>query len=315
MRLSTALNQKLSTDAMLLVQSKLSKTQLQLASGKSILTPSDDVSATYSALTISKHIGNTTQYTDNLVQAKARLETEESTLTSAEGILSKLKDNAVRGQTGTLSASDRIAIGQDALGLMDTMFGIANTIGPTSEYMFGGYQSQTQPFGKVLAAAGPPAVYNFPWQGNAVPPAPTNEQRSVQVGPSRFVADSDSGYYVFGSSPTTAGPNQDVFTTIQKFANNMLNNTMTQSDINDLDLAMQRIREVHSTVGNRLASLDVQSEINGAFVTHLKGVLADVQDLDYTSAISRFNLQTQTLQAAQQSYAKVQDLTLFSYIR
>lgn len=315
MRISTALAQKLGTDAMMLQQAKLTKTQMQVASGKKFLSPSDDVAATTNALDITQFVATTTQYQSNATQVQGRLEVEESSLASAVDIMGRLKELSVQGNNGALSATDRIAIGKEALELMDNMLGLANTLGPNGDYLFSGYQAQTAAFGKTLAVAGPPDVYTFPWQGNAVPPALPNEQRTVQVGATRFVADGDSGNYVFGSAPTMAGPTQDVFTTIQTFANNMLNNTPISTDIGDLDLAAQRIIEVRSSVGDRLNAVENQKSMNDAFNLQMKSVLSDIQDLDYTEAISRFNTQTQVLQAAQQAFAKVQNLSLFNFLR
>lgn len=315
MRVSTAWAQQLGVNSMLMQQAKLTETQMQLASGKKYLSPSDNVAATSNALDINVFLSVTEQYQTNSESAISRLSAEESVLAGAVDIMDRLKQLAVQGENGTLGAADRVVLGEEALQLLDTMHSLANTLGPNGDYLFGGYQAQTQPFGKTLAAAGPPAVYTFPWQGNPVPPAPSNEQRTIEIGPSRSVADGDSGYYVFGSSPISAGGTQDVFTTIQTFANNMLNNTPTTSDIDDIESAAQRFRTVRSNVGDRLNAVDDQRNINSAYVLQMQQTLSQVQDLDYTEAISRMNLQTQGLQAAQQAYVKVQGLSLFNYLR
>jgi len=46
----------------------------------------------------------------------------------------------------------------------------------------------------------------------------------------------------------------------------------------------------------------------------MKTVLSETEDLDYAEAISRFNLQTISLQAAQQTFTTVQRLSLFNYL-
>jgi flagellar hook-associated protein 3 FlgL len=46
----------------------------------------------------------------------------------------------------------------------------------------------------------------------------------------------------------------------------------------------------------------------------LKSTLSDVQDLDYTEAITRMNKDQLALEAAQSSFAKIAKLTLFNYI-
>jgi len=46
----------------------------------------------------------------------------------------------------------------------------------------------------------------------------------------------------------------------------------------------------------------------------MKTVASEIGDLDYAEAISQFNLQNVALQAAQQAYTRVQNLSLFNYL-
>jgi flagellar hook-associated protein 3 FlgL len=46
----------------------------------------------------------------------------------------------------------------------------------------------------------------------------------------------------------------------------------------------------------------------------MKTVLSETEDLDYAEAISKFNLQSVSLQAAQQAYSRVQGLSLFNFL-
>jgi len=61
MRVSTGQLQRSGLDAMLDQQSKLGKTQLQLSTGKRLLSPSDDPAATATILTIKESIQITKQ--------------------------------------------------------------------------------------------------------------------------------------------------------------------------------------------------------------------------------------------------------------
>ena len=59
---------------------------------------------------------------------------------------------------------------------------------------------------------------------------------------------------------------------------------------------------------------DQQAETNDAFNLQLKETLSELQDLDYAEAISRLNIQMLALQAAQQTFAKTQSMSLFNYL-
>lgn len=84
--------------------------------------------------------------------------------------------------------------------------------------------------------------------------------------------------------------------------------------VEELDQGLEKILQVRAGAGARLNALDNQREINADFQLQLEETLSEVQDLDYAEAISRFELQLVALQAAQQSFAKLQGLTLFNFL-
>ena len=84
--------------------------------------------------------------------------------------------------------------------------------------------------------------------------------------------------------------------------------------LDDFDRSLENIITTQSSVGVRLKVLDSQKNMNDDYNLNMKSVLSNVQDLDYAEAISRFNLENVSLQAAQQAYAQVKKLSLFDYI-
>ncbi|MGZ5006623.1 MAG: flagellar hook-associated protein FlgL [Methylobacter sp.] len=84
--------------------------------------------------------------------------------------------------------------------------------------------------------------------------------------------------------------------------------------LTDLDSALNSFLEARTSVGIRLNVLDDQESQNEKFVLDTKQTLSETQDLDYAEAISRFQLQSTALQAAQQTFAKVKGLSLFNYL-
>ncbi len=84
--------------------------------------------------------------------------------------------------------------------------------------------------------------------------------------------------------------------------------------LTDLDAAQSRALEAATSVGVRLNALDDQEATNEKFILDTKTTLSQVQDLDYAEAMSRFQLQSLALQASQQAFAKINDLSLFKYL-
>ncbi|MGZ5056253.1 MAG: flagellar hook-associated protein FlgL [Methylobacter sp.] len=84
--------------------------------------------------------------------------------------------------------------------------------------------------------------------------------------------------------------------------------------LTDLDAALGSFLDARSSVGARLNALDNQESQNEKYVIDTKATLSETQDLDYADAISKYQLQTTALQAAQQTFSKIKDLSLFNYL-
>jgi flagellar hook-associated protein 3 FlgL len=82
----------------------------------------------------------------------------------------------------------------------------------------------------------------------------------------------------------------------------------------NLDQALDSVSNQRAAVGNRLAHVESIDDLNQDFKLQLETVLSATQDLDYAEAVSRFNLQLTSLQAAQQAYTKTSELSLFRYL-
>lgn len=126
----------------------------------------------------------------------------------------------------------------------------------------------------------------------------------------------------FAIAPST---NQDVFTTLQNLADVLgtgYSDSASQAQFNnsinrvlaDLDQAMGNILKVSAQVGSRLNALDNQAQINDDLVFTLERARSEIEDLDYAEAVSRMNTQLVSLQAAQQAFVKIQNLSLFNYL-
>ena len=76
----------------------------------------------------------------------------------------------------------------------------------------------------------------------------------------------------------------------------------------------QGIIDANAQVGTDMNVVDSQNSVLDEISLRLKTTLSDVQDLDYTEAITKMNKDQLALEAAQSSFAKISKLTLFSYI-
>ena len=118
----------------------------------------------------------------------------------------------------------------------------------------------------------------------------------------------------------------DVFASIRAVADALASpNSLSSSyakETNDLSQALSSIDQsiIHTqsnrtTIGNRLQLLDNRAEENAAVFIRLEKQISELQDLDFAEAVSNLNIQSTALQAAQQSYVRIQGLSLFNFLR
>ena len=90
--------------------------------------------------------------------------------------------------------------------------------------------------------------------------------------------------------------------------------TITDEILTDLDNALDSFLQARTAIGSRLKTMDNQEVQNEKFILDLQTTLSNIEDLDYAEAVTRFNLQDIALQAAQQSFTRVQNLSLFNFL-
>ena len=81
-----------------------------------------------------------------------------------------------------------------------------------------------------------------------------------------------------------------------------------------LPQAIGAVLNVRTKVGSRLAVIENQVDSNAALTLSTQETLAGLEDLDYAEAISRLSLEVSMLEAAQQSFVRTQQLSLFNFL-
>lgn len=123
-----------------------------------------------------------------------------------------------------------------------------------------------------------------------------------------------------------ASSSQNMFATIQNVITALSSATTTNADrgtlgnvlaheLQNLDQAMDNVLRVRADVGTRLGELDALSSGAGDLDLQYQQTLSNLQDLDYTEAISNLSKQQMVLEAAQASFVRVTGLSLFDYLR
>ena len=394
MRVSTQAFFQNSVATLQRLQRELGEIQEQVATGRRIQRPSDDPVGSARALNLRQSLEGIEQYQRNAGLAENRLRLEEETLTGVTDLLQRARELTLQAANGTQTQETRTFIATELRQGLDQLLALANTRDASDEYLFGGYQTGTQPFTRTASGF----VYNGD-QG----------QRFAQISRTGQIADSDPGDRIFarireGNGQTVAtadaanagtgviynndatgvtgynyeryriaftaadnwevrdaantviatgpfepgdsiafggldfriegapaagdafdiapSPNTDVFSIVDRLATALERGVATDAeraildaDVNrgiaGLDQALSRVLEVRTGVGSRLATLESQIDANAGASLVLQESIADIEDLDYAAAISALTQQSAALEAAQQSFLRVQGLSLF----
>lgn len=118
-------------------------------------------------------------------------------------------------------------------------------------------------------------------------------------------------------------PNQDVFSTLQAFADalalpgtapadNARRANAFGSAIGDITTAQGHMLAMRATVGARMNDIDTANDGRSLQSVTLAESISSIRETDYAEAISRLNLQMVALEAAQKTMLQTQGMTLFS---
>jgi flagellar hook-associated protein 3 FlgL len=183
MRVSTSQVYALGVAGIARQQEKLLHTQQQVATGKRVLTPSDDPVASTQALEIDQAASRLEQYSANIDVAKAALGLDESVLSQVTDILQSIRTTAVNAGGASLSDADRASLAGDVQGRLEQLMALANSKDGNGKYMYAGFAVDTQPF--VVAPSGAVA-----YQGD-------QGVRVLDAAPGRAMALGENGAAVF----------------------------------------------------------------------------------------------------------------------
>lgn len=141
-------------------QSALSETQDQLSTGKKLTKPSDDPVGAAKLIRITEELDKITQYNRNTNLLKSSLEQQETVLSSIKDSANRARVLSVQAGNGIMTQDDKNAIASEMKQIRNEIFDLMNSQNSGREYIFAGYQSQTQAFSYNYANPGNKFSFN-----------------------------------------------------------------------------------------------------------------------------------------------------------
>lgn len=183
-RISTSQLYANSLNGILKEQSRISKYNLELSSGKRITSPADAPVAAAQVVNINAALGSFSTWASNAQAAQNRLGSENTQLQSVQDLIGRMRTLALQMANATVSNQDRQNGAATVKAYLSQLIGFANAQGPNGNYLFAGSRTNTQPF-------------SFDTSGNQVTYQGDSGQRTLAVSASDSVAVSDPGNTLF----------------------------------------------------------------------------------------------------------------------
>lgn len=319
MRVTTSMIFNNGTKGIQNLQSDWFKLQNQLSTGRRILSPEDDPIGASEALQVSQSQGVNKQFLDNQATAKSQLSYLETTLGNVGDNLMSIFERATEAGNTTYSAAQRNMIAEELKQRMGSLIGLANTRDGTGLYIFSGYQSTTEPF--QLNSAVTPGVDHALGTNTYVNYGGDAGQSELQVSSSKSMATAENGLDAFMQvkDPQGVVTTKSLFDGVQNMVE-LLDGTRpyTAADyaqaLDDIKSSLNHVATVRASVGARLNALDSLTSAGEDIGFLYDARLSELQDLDYTAAISEFSRVQTQLEAAQLTFKQTSQMSLFNIL-
>ncbi len=274
-------------------QRSLFKLQEQLASGKAVNSLSDDPVNAGRILRSKSTLEAFDQYTRNANTGLTYLSIAESTMDRVKSIIIRVKEVAVSEASGTAGSASRLNAAFEVSQLRDELISLGNK-NYQGSFMFGGYESGTEPFDTGGAYSGDTAEY------------------AIQVGQSKTLAIGING----GKVLKGVGGGVDIIQLVDDLqtALNADDTAGIQTAVDDMDDSFEQVSMAVSDIGGRISRLNsIISDIDSSKL-NVQAALSGIEDIDIIQVISDLARRQTALEAAISSAAKVFSLSIFNRI-
>ncbi len=313
-------------------QTAIARLNQQIASGLTMLSTKDDPVTGVKAMELGNRIAQRTQYVAN--QDKAELDLNYETVVTKEMASAMNQARALlTGISPTQSASLRNIHAEQLKGVFNHLLDLANTRNPSGDYIFGGADTDVQPFENTSISTVPATVQATTFGGIA-PPGPVELEltREVQIGVRHQVQVSDGITDVLSFTDLEAGaaiidaanpgfnPAIDRHDVLQNLAHAIVNlpGAVTDGELKSytdiLDVALGKLELIQHRIAGALIEIRDVRQSTRALLLEEKNALSDMTQVDQAAAIVELQSRQTTLEAISRAYSLTSGLSLFNYL-
>jgi len=291
--------------------SNLTNLQQEAATGKSLNQPSDNPVGTAEVLALNAHIGRFQQYSANISDGQAWLDTADSTLGSVIKALNQVQTDVLSGANASSQDSTSLqALSQQVLATKQQIIGLANTT-YNNRYVFSGtYGISPYPQASASGVSDPTSGSYDPTTAYAYAGSSTPVTRVVAPGETTDV--SVTGDQVFGSGSTS------VFAVLDTISQDLASgntSALSGTDLTELQSAIANVTTAQGDVGALGAGLANNATNATNTVQSLQAQVANISDADEAQVVTNLDLAETSYQAALETTAKIIQPSLVDFLQ
>ena len=307
MRVSTSNRFDATVDSLQRRQRDLADAQMQMSSGKRISRPSDDPAAVARVERMRVAQLRIEAEQRSVQISRAAMVLAESALGQAGELMQSARETIVAAGNPVYDATQRQALAEQLRQLRSQLLQLANQHDGAYGYTFGGNGSASAPIREVPAGAGSVTYDYNGLTGDRMASGP--EPMPLQLDADRIWLQAHPGGGIFGVLDAAIRVLGDPASTQADVT------SAVDTGLRDIDEVMAHMQSARAVAGATLSRLDSIDSRNQDRDLWSKSVQSEAEDIDMVQAISEFQSQQTGYQAALQSYALVQRMSLFDYIK
>lgn len=283
-------------------QERLTDAQTRLTSGLRVMKASDDPAAAARAERLLAHQTRAEVSLRAVEASRATLTLGESALGDGVELLQQAREAVMAAGNGTFSPAERAMLAGQLRELRGQLLAVANRSDAAGNFLFGGQAGSSAPFVDSPSGVGFAGVPG-----------------TTRVGSPEPLPSSFDGFRIWMGLPGGQSVFDGLDTTIAALDDSALDGTQVQQAVTQglahLDASLDQLQAARSEAGETLRRIDAMTDRLGQTIVHAETDRSAAIDLDLISAISSFQNQQSGYQAALQSYAQVQQMSLFQFLR
>ncbi len=285
-------------------ESKYFDAQNAVMTGKRINKISDDPFGTSVSLNMRSYKAAAKQYSDNLTVGKGVLSYSESALDELTSSLRNAYSVAVQSGTDTMDQSARDSLASQIDSIQKQMLELANTQGPSGQYIFAGQANSSKPF-TVTATAGTNALALS--SGQFMNYNGDDLDMTVESGPGQTLPINVKAQSLF----------KDAYAALDKLKVDLQGGNVSSIsgvDIQQIKDSMNAIIEERGNVGTRLQTVENLTDHYTRRIDDLTSTISDVEEVDLSEAIMDYKLAYNAYNAALSVASQGYQLSLLDFI-